>query len=362
MKKRSEDRREEGDSGKRAEEEAFSEGQPTHSRAPRENEDGGESGTTELLSECSSSPTSVLREFPGKAEECTRASSQSLSPRRQNALLAVAEKHRRVLVRCDDDVEKTNTAEATEVKSVETISDSGVAGAKTIRENNNSATRDLFLRCHPNQQTSVEKDETQNPDNEEILDDEEEEEFVPEPPKFLPTSSAQQKSVNRSASETAESGGFFHSLRIGSGRRTSDPHNNSKHLRFHPRRQSETGLFHTARRASLKRTLVVPSSALVSMLRAQPSSPTAHAHAAAGEPASNKSSTSSSDSPSKGQVEAQEEDDLRDYISSARQAGRRATDFSQADNDLRRFLALREAQRRDSDQDLPSPPPVFSAR
>ena len=31
---------------------------------------------------------------------------------------------------------------------------------------------------------------------------------------------------------------------------------------------------------------------------------------------------------------------------------RRATDFSQADNDLRRFLAEREQKRRDSDQDL----------
>lgn len=51
------------------------------------------------------------------------------------------------------------------------------------------------------------------------------------------------------------------------------------------------------------------------------------------------------------------ETDLRQYlIQSGRSTQRRATDFSQADNDLRRFLAQREAQRRDSDQDMPAVP------
>ena len=48
------------------------------------------------------------------------------------------------------------------------------------------------------------------------------------------------------------------------------------------------------------------------------------------------------------------EGDLRQYLYSVRQGQRRATDFSQADNDLRRFLALREQQKRESDQDLAS--------
>ena len=44
--------------------------------------------------------------------------------------------------------------------------------------------------------------------------------------------------------------------------------------------------------------------------------------------------------------------DLKQYLYSMRQQQRRATDFSQADNDLRRFLALREQNKRESDQDI----------
>ena len=44
--------------------------------------------------------------------------------------------------------------------------------------------------------------------------------------------------------------------------------------------------------------------------------------------------------------------DLKSYVNSMRQQQRRATDFSQADHDLRRFLAQREQKKRDSDQDL----------
>jgi hypothetical protein len=45
-------------------------------------------------------------------------------------------------------------------------------------------------------------------------------------------------------------------------------------------------------------------------------------------------------------------DDLNRFLSSVRRQQRRATDFSQADKDLRRFLAQREQKRRDSDHDM----------
>lgn len=60
--------------------------------------------------------------------------------------------------------------------------------------------------------------------------------------------------------------------------------------------------------------------------------------------------------------EGDECDDLKEYLFSMRQQQRRNTDFTQADNDLRRFLAQREQHRRDSSEMESTPRKLERAR